>query len=150
MSTPMPTAAKLMAAVSFAVVGWIIANAYVPNMPEAQAVGLFREGVAFLGAIIGWRVMGPSAGRGYVEAVGSGIKTVVLLVFFALLLFSIYEMLMNSVKMRYDGPMEAALDVLMTMVRRSEALLSLSVIGSMLIGGAVGGLLSENAGRRWR
>jgi hypothetical protein len=150
MATPMPTGAKLMAAVSFAVVGWIIANAYIPNMPEAQAMGLFREGVAFLGAIIGWRVMGPSVGRGYVEAAGSGIKTVVVLVFFALLLFSIYEMLMNSVKMVYDGPMEAALDVLMTMVRRSEALISLSVLASMLIGGMIAGLLSENAGRRWR
>jgi hypothetical protein len=150
MATPMPTGAKLMAAVSFAVVGWIIANAYIPNMPEAQAMGAFREGVAFLGAIIGWRVMGPSVGRGYVEAAGSGIKTVVVLVFFALLLFSIYEMLMNSVKMRYDGPMEAALDVLMTMVRRSEALVSLSVLASMLIGGMIAGLLSENAGRRWR
>jgi len=150
MPTPMPTAAKLMAAVSFAVVGWIVANAYVPNMPEAQAVGYLREGVALLGAIVGWRVMGPSVGKGYVEAGGSGIKTVVVLVFFALLLFSVYEMLMNSVKMRYDGPMEASLDVLMNMVRRSEALLSAGVIGSMLIGGIIAGILSENAGRRWR
>jgi hypothetical protein len=150
MSTPMPTGAKLMAAVCFAVVGWIIANAYIPNMPEAQAMGLFREGVAFLGAIVGWMVMGPSVGKGYVEAAGSGLKTVIVLVFFALLLFSIYEMLMNSVKMRYDGPMEAGLDVLMNMVRRSEALVSVGVIVSMLVGGMVGGILSENAGRRWR
>lgn len=150
MATPMPTGAKLMAAVSFAILGWIIANAYVPNMPDAQETGLFREGVALVGAIVGWRVMGPSVGKGYLEAAGSGIKTVVLLVFFALLLFSTYEMLMNSVKMRYDGPMEAALDVLMTMVRRSEALGSLNVIGTMLIGGMVAGILSENAGRRWR
>lgn len=150
MATPMPTGAKLMAAVSFAVVGWIIANAYIPNMPEAQAMGRFREGVGLIGAIVGWRVMGPSVGKGYLEAAGSGIKTVVVLVFFSLLVFSTYEMLMNSVKMRYDGPMEATLDVLMTMVRRSEALLSITVLGSMLIGGMVAGMLSENAGRRWR
>jgi hypothetical protein len=139
-----------MAALTFAVVGWLLANAYVPNMPEAQTVGWFREFTGILGAIIGWQVMGPAVGKGYVAAAGTGLKTVVVIVFFALLLFSIYEMLGQSVKMRYDGPFEAIIDVFMRMLRRSEALISVSVISVFVIGGIVAGVLSENAGRRWR
>ncbi len=150
MATPMPTGAKLMAAISFAVVGWVMANYYAMNMPDAAAAGPMREAAALVGAIIGWRVMGPSVGRGYVEAAGSGIKTAVVLAVAALFLLALREMLDNSVKMRYDGAMDAILDVFQTMAKRSEALLSLGVFGTILFGGIIAGLLSENAGRRWK
>lgn len=150
MTTPMPTGAKAMAALSFAVVGWLTANAYVPNMPEETAVGAFRELTAVLGAIIGWKVMGNSVGKGYLGAVGSGWKTVVVLVFFALLFFAIYEMLRQSVKMRYDGPFEAVVDVFNQMLARSEPLASVGVIVVLAVGGAIAGILTENASRRWR
>jgi hypothetical protein len=146
----MPTGAKAMAAVSFAVVGWLIANAYVPNMPEATAMGLFREMVAGLGAIVGWRVMGTSVGKGYVGAVGSGLKTVIVLIVVALLFFGVYEMLRQSVKMVYDGPLEAVLDVFQRMMTRSVPLLSVNVLVFAAVGGAVAGILTENASRRWR
>lgn len=150
MAIEMPTGAKAMAAISFAVVGWMLANAYVPAMPEAQAVGAFREFTAVLGAIIGWRVMGTSVGKGYVGAIGSGWKTVIVLVFMALLLFGIYEMLLQSVKMRYEGPIEAILDVFGRMLDRAPPLLSTGVLAVALIGGGIAGILTENANRRWR
>jgi hypothetical protein len=149
-TTPMPTGAKAMAAISFAVVGWLVANAYVPSMPEATRVGYFREMTALLGAIVGWKVMGNAVGKGYVGAVGSGWKTVIVLVFFALLSFGIWEMLQQSVKMVYDGPMEAVLDVFNRMLERSQPLFSVSVLLVMTIGGAIAGVLTENASRRWR
>ncbi|MCX7287570.1 MAG: TrgA family protein [Rhodobacterales bacterium] len=150
MATSMPTGAKAMAAICFAVVGWLIANAYVPNMPEATTVGYFRELVGVLGAVVGWRVMGNSVGKGYVGAVGSGWKTVIVLIIFALLFFGLYEMLQESVRMRYEGPIEAILDVFNRMMVRSVPLLSVSVIGFAAVGGAVAGILTENASRRWR
>lgn len=150
MPTPMPTGAKLMAAVSFAVVGWVLANYYAMNMPDASAAGPIREVAAVIGAIVGWAVMGPSTGKGYVEAAGAGIKTAVVLAVCALFLLALSEMLDNSVKMRYDGALDAILDVFQTMARRSEALLSLGVFGTILLGGIIGGLLTENAGRRWK
>ena len=150
MANPMPTGAKLVAAICFAAVGWILANYYAMNMPDASAAGPIREGAAVLGAIVGWMVMGPSVGKGYVEAAGSGVKTAVVLTVVALFALSLREMLDNSVKMRYDGALDAFLDVFHTMAERSQALLSLGVFGTLLIGGIIGGLLTENAGRRWR
>jgi hypothetical protein len=150
MPSSMPTGAKAIGAICFAVVGWLIANAYVPNMPEATTVGYFRELVGLVGAVVGWRVMGNSVGKGYVGAIGSGWKTVIVLVIFALLLFGLYEMLRESVRMRYDGPIEAILDVFNRMMVRSVPLLSINVLAFAAIGGAVAGLVTENASRRWR
>lgn len=149
MATQMPTGAKLMGALSFAVVGWLIANAYIPQMPEVEAVGFMREMVAAVGAIVGWRVMGSSVGKGYVAALGSGWKTVIVLVFFSLLMFGLYEMLLDSVKMRYAGPGEAIIDVFNKMMVRSRALLSWGCLGAAVIGGGIAGMLTENASRRW-
>jgi hypothetical protein len=150
MARDLPTGAKAMAAASFAVVGWLLANAYVPNMPELTSVGFFRELMALLGAVIGWQVMGNSVGKTYLDAIGSGWKTVVVLVFYALLLFSIYEMLMQSVRMAYDGPLEAIIDVFNRMLKRSAPLLSVGVIAVAVVAGGVAGILTENANRRWR
>jgi hypothetical protein len=150
MPTPMPTGAKLMAAISFAVVGWILANYYAMNMPDAASAGPIREGAAVIGGLVGWKVMGPSVGKGYVEAAGAGVKTAVVLAVVALFLLALREMLDNSVKMRYEGAGEAILDVFETAVKRSQAMVSLGVAGTILIGGILGGLLTENAGRRWK
>jgi hypothetical protein len=145
----MPTGAKAMAAAGFAVVGWITAHVYVENMPVATSVGYLREITALLGAIIGWRVMGNSVGKGYLRSIGSGWKTMIVLVFFTLLTFGLYEMLQLSVRMRYDGPIEAILDVFQRMLDRSFPLASIPVLSVMLIGGGIAGMLSENANRRW-
>jgi hypothetical protein len=150
MAQPMPTGAKLTAAICFAVVGWVLANYYAQNMPDASAAGRIREAAGVLGALVGWMVMGPSVGKGYVEAAGAGIKTAVVLAVVALFLLALREMLDNSVRMRYDGALEAIVDVFQTMAKRSEALLSLGVFGTILLGGIIGGLLAENAGRRWK
>lgn len=150
MPTPMPTAAKGVAALAFGVVGWLMADAYIPNMPYPEQTGYFHWFVAALGVIVGWRVMGNAVGKGYLVAVGSGWKTIIVLVIFALLLFGIYEMLMQSVRMMYDTPTEAILDVFRQMAERSQPLLSVSVIAVAAIGGGLAGILTENVSRRWR
>ncbi len=150
MANAMPTGAKLMAAISFAIVGWILANYYAVNMPDASAAGPIREAAAVIGAIVGWMVMGPTVGKGYVEAAGSGVKTAVVLAVVALFLLALSEMIDKSVKLRYDTALEAILDIFQTMAQRSQALLSLGVFGTILLGGIIAGLLTENAGRRWK
>lgn len=145
----MPTAAKLAAALLFAVVGWIVADAHVPSLGEGLSVGYFREAVGLLGVVVGWRVMGPAVGKGYREAAGAGLKTVIILAFYALLLFSTYRMVILSMRMLYDGPMEAVLAVFALMLEQAHKMLTPSVLGSMIIGGTVGGLITERVSRRW-
>jgi hypothetical protein len=145
----MPTAAKLVAACIFAIVGWIAANAHVPALGEAVDVGLFRELVALLGLLAGWKVMGAQVGKGYGEAIGTGLKTTVVLVFFALLLFSTREMVLLSMKMRYDGPVDAVLAIFQLMLEHGLKLLTPAVLGVLAVGGVLGGLITERASQRW-
>lgn len=145
----MPTAAKLVAAVLFAIVGWVAANAHVPALGAAANVGYFRELAGLLGVVIGWKVMGAAAGRGYREAVGSGLKTAIVLVFFALLFFSIYTMVGLSMRRVYDGPVDAVLAVFGLMMDQAKAMLTPWVLGSLIAGGVIGGLITERISRRW-
>lgn len=148
-TTQMPTGAKAVAAAAFAVVGYVIANYYIPEMPDAAGAGPLREGAAVIGAIIGWKVMGPSVGKGYLESAAAGLKTVIVLVFFSLLMLGLSGMLEQSVQMRYDGPLEAIVDIFAQMLERTPPLATYNVMMAMVIGGIIGGLLSENASRRW-
>lgn len=150
MQTSMPTAAKATGAATFAIVGWLVANAYVPGMSDAGAAGGFREYSAVIGVFVGWSVMGNSVGKQYIDSIGYGWKTVIVLVFYAILFISIYEMLRQSTRMVYDGPIEAILDIFARMLDRARALLTFGVLTAMIIGGAVAGLLTEAASRRWR
>lgn len=150
MPTSMPTAGKAAGAITFAIVGWLIANAYVPGMPDSGAAGRIREYSAVVGVFVGWTVMGNSVGRKYLDAIGYGWKTVIVLVFFATLCFSILEMAVQSTRQVYSGPIEAILDIFARMLDRAKMLFTFSVLTVMAIGGAVAGLLTEGASRRWR
>lgn len=150
MATSMPTAAKGAGAISFAAVGWLVANAYIPGMLDASGAGNMREYSAFVGAIVGWAVMGNSVGNKYIDAIGYGWKTVIVLVFVALFTFGLHEMLKQSTRMVYDDPLEAISDIFYQMYMRGQTAVTLDVLTTMFFGGAIGGLVTEYASRRWR
>ena len=67
----------------------------------------------------------------------------------AVLGFSIYEMILRSTKMMYDGPMEALLGVFDLVIYYGKMMGSPEFIATLLIGGVLGGIAAEWAGRRW-
>jgi hypothetical protein len=94
--------------------------------------------------------MGPLAGHGYRASLGYGLRTAVTVVFWGLLVFSIYEMILRSMKMRYDGPMEALLGAVDLALEHGRAMLNAPVLTTLFTGGILAGLVVEWAGRRWR
>lgn len=146
----MPTGAKLIAAVAFAIVGWLAARVYIPQLPESTSTGFFPEIMAGLGFVLGWLTLGPHMGRGYSEAASLGLRTSLLVVFWGLLGFSIYFMVLRSTKMIYDNAGAAALDVPMLMLHYARLMGSVELIGTLAVGGVLGGIAAEFAGRRWR
>jgi len=146
----MPTAAKLVAAVVFAIVAALAAHLYIPALPEGTQIGRFREIAAAMGVICGWRTMGRRVGRGYGEALSSGVRTSATLTFWLVLGFSINEMVYRATKLRYGGsPMEAVLAVFELMLYYARLMLTPEVLGTLLVGGLIGGLLAEWSSRRW-
>ena len=146
----MPTAAKMIAAVAFALVGWLAAFHYVPQLPEGTSTGFFREITAALGFLIGWLTLGPAVGRGYREALALGLRTSLLLLAWALVGFSVYRMILRSTKMTYQDAGEAVLDVPMLMLYYGKLMGSTPFIATLIIGGVLGGFATEFAARRWR
>lgn len=145
----MPTAAKLVAAVLFALLGVVAVGIYGPLLPEATPLGGLVPSVVIIGLLCGWLMLGRMAGRDYGNAVGNGVSTGVAVTFWMVLLWSGVEMIERSTKMRYDGPMEAVLGMLALMVEYGTLLLDPAFLGVVLIGSAVAGLVVEAVARRW-
>ena len=145
----MPTAAKLVAAVLFALVAAAGATLYVPLLPEGTQTGWLIPGCAGLGLVSGWMVMGANVGRNYAEAVATGLRAILTTVSFAVLLFAIYVMITRSMHMLYKGPMEALLAVFAIMLEYGKLMFDRNFIAVLAVGGAIGGVISEFVGRRW-
>jgi hypothetical protein len=148
----MPTAAKAVAALAFALVAYFAAQGVkAPGvMPEGTQFGWFSEITAGIGFLCGWIVMGGLVGRGYGEAAASGLRVSVTILFWALLGFAIYDMVLLSTKLRYDGPMEAVLDVFNIMMVNGRRILTVEILGILAVGGVLAGCAAEWAGKRWK
>lgn len=146
----MPTAAKLFAALAFAAVAYLSAGIYRNYLPEGTPTGLLGPVCAALGLFWGWRISGALAGRGVMAAMGTGVRTSITITFWALLVFSIYRMLRESMRMIYDGPVEALQSVFSWMLTYGMLLLNPEVLAALLLGGLFGGWLAEWASERWR
>ncbi len=147
----MPTTARLVAALWFAAIGWLAANAFLPQLGEGASPGYLREVAAGIGLLAGWLVMGAMAGRGYADAVGIGLTTSVILAVVTLLGFSTREMIVDATHGRYgDSPMAAVAGIFSIMLDRAGQMAIPGVLGTLVLGGILGGLAVEAASRRWR
>lgn len=146
----MPTAAKLLAALAFACVAFFASEVFKPLLPEGTRTGNLSLINAGLGFIVGWLVMGKLAGKGYYRSIGSGFRTSATLLFFVLLAWSIWIMLVNSTRMRYDNAMEAIVAVFGLIYEYGAIFVvdpqSLVVL---FVGGIAGGLLAEWAAQNF-
>jgi len=146
----MPTAAKLFAAFAFTLVGFFAAQVVMPHMSEGTQFGAFVPVSALIGLVVGWRVLGPDAGKGYYMALGSGIKASAVMVLIALFIFSTYRMLENAFRRQYDGPMDAIVGIFEEALEYGVVLGQADVLAVLCVGGALSGLLTEWAAKRWK
>ncbi len=145
----LPTAAKLFSALGFATLGWLAAAVLGQSLPAGMVIGRVPEGAAVAGLVCGWHVMGPNVGRGYGAAVGTGLRTVVVMVALVLLGLSVWEMLEAAVRRHYPGPFEALMGMVQLALRYGAFLGDRAFLASLGLGAAVLGILAEVAGRRW-
>lgn len=147
----MPTTPKLIAAVAFAIVGYLAALAYIPQLPEGTNTANLPWFLAGLGFVIAWLWLGPYVGKGYFNGMSLGLRTSVLLVFWALLIFAVQTMVAKSFHVgKYHDLGEAVLDVPMIMLDYGKLAVCVPVLQVLAVGGVLGGLVTEFAGRRWR
>ena len=146
----MPTAAKLVAALTFAALGYLAAEVFKASMPERTVWGYFSLISAGTGLLCGWALMGDLVGRGYRAAMGYGLRTMIQAVGLVVIGFSIYDAVLRSTKLRYDGPMEAVLGMFQFALEYLGKMATPQMIGTLLLGGILGGVAAEWANRRWK
>ncbi|MEM7470102.1 MAG: TrgA family protein [Pseudomonadota bacterium] len=145
----MPTAARFISAVLFALIGILVAGTVKPLLPEGQPTNYLYPLSILIPAICAWRVIGRLIGRGTVNAINTGVYGVVCSVAFTLLAFSIGEMLKRSMRMQYSGPMDALTGMFGIVLEYGLLLATPMGIGYLLVGGIVTGLIAEWSHHKW-
>lgn len=146
----MPTAARLVAAICLAGLGYLVSGQIVPLLPEGTFVGNFGYINAAVGLVCGWLVMGPRAGRGATAAINNGLTGMAALVFWGLIVHSTKEMVDLAMRNFYDGPFEAIMAVLYISFDYARLIFTPEIVITLLLGGVVSGLATEYASRKWR
>ena len=144
----MPTGARLMAAISLAVLAFILSGMVVPLMPESTDFGYFLPLNMVLGLLVGWRVMGRRAGRG-ITAVNNGLAGVFVLMLWAIFLQAANEMVRLALRNRYDDPFEAIVAVFQIGAEFGVMIATLPIGVALVVGAVIAGLLTEFAYNRW-
>ncbi|PTX56180.1 hypothetical protein C8N43_0832 [Litoreibacter ponti] len=145
----MPTAAKLVAAVIFALTGYIVAEAIRPTLPEGQPLKWLLPICVGIPLLVGWRVMGRLVGKNYGVSMNSGLYGIVVATVSVTFIFAVAQMIKLSRRLQYDGPMEALVDVFAIMLEYGLLLVNPVVIVALVGGGFIGGFLAEWADRKF-
>jgi len=146
----MPTAAKLVAALAFATLGLVVCLVLREVMPETTREGRMFPVAIASGLICGWMVSGAARRGSYMEAAATGMRSSSTAVLMALAALSVGGMVADSLRGRYRGPMDAVLDIFDRFVEYGALVVNVPVLGMVFLGGMIGGMLTEAAGRRWR
>jgi len=145
----MPTGAKLVGAIAFALLAYFITDLVKPLLPEGTRFGMFSPINAVFGFAMGWRIMGKGAGTKYRTSLGYGMTAGAATLFWCLLFWAGYEMLKRSMRMYYDGPVEALQEMASLFIEYARLVAVPEVYWPALVGVVFVSWLTEFFARRW-
>ena len=145
----MPTAGKLIAAFAFAALAYFVSDLVKPYLPEGAQVGLLSLLNALIGLIMGWRIVGTRAGSGYYAAAGYGLTAICAAFAWALLLWSLNEMLKRATRLYYDGVVDALQSMAEIAFTNAQLVVQPQVVVAALIGAVLSAWLAEYFAQRW-
>jgi riboflavin transporter FmnP len=148
----MPTLPKLISAIWFGALAFFMATlvpAHLPENMQGMAMGYFFHIIAGIGILVGWRFIGPKARDTRGAMIAFGLTTSVLIIAWSLLVFAGYEMYRGSIRLRYDGPMDALVNMFGIIGDYALIIAQADFITAAAIGGIVGGWLVGAVGKRW-
>ena len=145
----MPTGGKLAGAILFGLFGWYLAGVMGPLFPESKPPDYLIPLGAALGVVLGWRMCGKRAGRGYQNVPAIGLTFAAAQVFWTCFIIGVVEMLDNAMRGRFDGPTEAALSVFNELVGVAVYFADVNFLTTLVIGALIAALVTEYAGQRF-
>lgn len=161
----MPTAAKFVAALSFALLGFLAGEMLKPHVALATWLGvpsMISDGsikisletlsifTGGLGLLTGWFVLGPRVGQGMLAAALAGISAMVTMVVGALMSLAAYQTIQAALRKKFDTISESMVGYFQYVVDDASLLNAPDVLVTLFVGSILAGLLCEWANRRWR
>jgi cation transport ATPase len=146
----MPTAARLVAALALAALAFVVSGQIMPLMPENTDFGYFTHVNMALAAVVGWKIIGPRAGRGFVPGVNNGLTGMAVLVLLALFLQGAVEMFRLAHRHVYDDPFEALAAIFTIGLEYFFIMAVPTVLVTLVIGGALVGVIVDVSAKRWK
>ncbi|PFG63208.1 hypothetical protein AXZ77_1807 [Thioclava sp. ES.031] len=145
-----PTLAKLFAALALGATGVFAAQQITPAIPAgvdgAKELWLI---MGSFGLLVGWRVVGLSAGRRWVDAINDGLRGGIYVLLWTFSFLGAMQMLKLALRMRYDDVLSAVTDVIGQGAAIGVASLGIMPVVTLGLGAVGAGLLSEFAHRRF-
>ncbi len=146
----MPTAAKLVAGICFAIIGFLAALMFNATAETETGLGpSILTSAAIIGFLCGWVVLGRRPGLGGFESVASGIAAVIASLVFACILYGFSNFMSGLMHGAYASPMQALVSWLRVSVLLFVQTVTPSVWSILVLGGAIAGRLTGIANFRW-
>lgn len=146
----MPTAAKLVAGLAFALTAAVAAYVFIGQHTE-MPIGLkFILGNAVVGFFAGWYSLGRNPGHSNTAGAMSGLRTLVLLLIGSGMVFGGRFLLKNLGQFRSRDPIEIPLLWIQTTFEYVVLAMTPSVGLTLLIGGLLSGVVTYQASQKWR
>ncbi|PCD75729.1 TrgA family protein [Pseudothioclava arenosa] len=147
----MPTMGRLFGGAGLAATGYLAGAAIVPLLPQAmKGAAILPVVAASFGLLIGWRVIGRFPGKTMREAVLTGLKAASFVLIWAMIYLGLVQMLRQAMRNRYDSVTEAVVDILNQGLQFAIMAAHPMVLGSLLVGGALSGMVALWGHRKLR
>ena len=147
--TAMPTAARLAGAIAFGLWGWYIAGLAAVFYVEGRPPAVFVPVCILSGLWLGWAYVGRRVGQGYILSIGHGLTAGFAFCVMVLFVVAFATMIRQAMRLRYSGPMEAAVDVFAQMENEASRFIDTPLIASVFLGAVLCGWVTEFVGRRY-
>lgn len=146
----MPTAAKLVAGLAFALTAAVAAYVFIGQHTELPIGLKFILGNAVVGFFAGWYSLGRNPGHSNAAGAMSGLRTLVLLLIGSGMVFGGRFVLKNLGQFRSRDPIEIPLLWVQTTFEYVVLAMTPSVGLTLLIGGLLSGIVTYQASQKWR
>ncbi|ABD54908.1 TrgA family protein [Jannaschia sp. CCS1] len=146
----MPTGAKLVGAILFFGIGWVAAMQAKLTFEEGTAATYFNITIAMIGFFNGWMLVGKRAGEGIAFGAANGVRASAQIAVLGLIIFALRTMFLRSANLRYSSIGEATTEAMDLLVQYSLQAMTVPIWTVLIVGGFVGGILTELAAKVWR
>lgn len=148
----MLTMGKVASAATMAGTAYLTSTQVMAVWEEEMNFGAFPWVSTVIGAWAGWFIIGRRVNRNasLSQVIGFGLTGVGMMLILAFFVFAGNEALRKALRRRYDGPVEAILDIVPISADWGANLLHPQILATLIGGGLLSALLAKIVDRLWK